>query len=110
MVTASLAVNAGRPDVGEETMWVSLVAFGRATEPLLRHVRGDLLAAMGPLHRTKYTGRDGVEREGWSLTINALMSARTVRPPGGRKRAEAQRPSAAVSGGADAEFNDEIPF
>ena len=28
MVTVSLAVNAGRPDAGDETVWVSLVAFG----------------------------------------------------------------------------------
>ncbi len=84
MVTASLAVSAGRPDADEETVWFSLAAFGRTAETLARHAKGDLLAAMGPLHRTRFTGRDGQEREGWSLNVDAIVSARTVRPGGGR--------------------------
>ncbi len=110
MVTASVAINAGRPDVGDATIWLSLAAFGRAAEALARHVKGDLLGAMGRLYHTKFTARDGTEREGWSLTIDQLMSARTVRPHGGRRRAEAQRPSAAASGAADAEFDDVLPI
>ncbi len=110
MVTASVAINAGRPDVGEETMWISVAAFGRGGEALARHVKGDLLGAMGRLYHVRYTTRDGAARQGWSLTVDAIVSARSVRPHGGRKRGEAQRPSAAASGGADAEFNDEIPF
>ena len=110
MVTASLAVDAGRIDVGSSTQWISLAAFGRPADELARHAKGDLLAAMGPLYHTKFTARDGTEREGWSLTVDALMSTRTVRPGGGRKRGAAQRPSAAASGGAADEPNDEIPF
>ena len=110
MVTASVAVSAGRPDAGEETVWFSLAAFGRAAEALARHVKGDLLAAMGPLYRSRFTGRDGTEREGWSLTVEAIVSARTVRPSGGRKRAgtaKAAPASAPVGNGAP--FNDPIP-
>ncbi len=88
MVTASLAVSAGRPDADQETQWFNLIAFGRAAEALARHAKGDLLAAMGPLHRTRFTGRDGQEREGWSLTAESIVSARTVRPGSGRKHAE----------------------
>ena len=109
MVTASLAVNAGRPDVGPETVWVSLAAFGRAAEALARHAKGELIAVMGPLHLNRYTARDGTERQGWSLTVDSLMSARAVRPGGG-KRGAAQRPSAAASGAADAEFDDVLPI
>ncbi len=110
MVTASLAVSAGRPDADEETVWFSLAAFGRAAETLARHAKGDLLAAMGPLHRTRFTGRDGQERQGWSLTVESVVSGRTVRPGGGRKRAEAAKPApAGASAGNGAPFNDPIP-
>ncbi len=110
MVTVSLAVSAGRPDADEETVWFSLAAFGRAAETLARHAKGDLLAAMGPLHRTRFTGRDGQERQAWSLTAESIVSARTVRPGGGRKRAEAARPApAGASAGNGAPFNDPIP-
>ncbi len=106
MVTVSLAVSAGRPDADEETVWFSLAAFGRAAETLARHAKGDLIAAMGPLHRTRFTGRDGQEREGWSLTVESIVSARTVRPSGGRKRAETVK---AAPPGAGA-FDDPIPW
>ncbi len=108
MVTVSLAVSAGRPDADEETVWFSLAAFGRTAETLARHAKGDLLAVMGPLHRTRFTRRDGQEREGWSLNVDAIVSARTVRSSGGRKRgvhaASADRPA---DNGAP--FNDPIP-
>ena len=112
MVTTSIAVNAARNSAEQETVWISLAAFGRAAEVLARHQKGDLLATMGPLHRTRFTGRDGTEREGWSLTVEAIMSARTVRPTGGRKRGEAQLPSAPATASPDdgAPLNDDIPF
>ena len=115
MVTAFLAVNAGQADAGEQTVWFSLVAFGRTAELLIRHRKGDLLAAMGPLYRTRFTGRDGENREGWSLTAAAIMSARTVRPAGGRKRAQpadARASTTATTPNPDEkdELDDAIPF
>ena len=110
MMTVSLAVNAARHGAEEETVWISLAAFGRAAEALARHQKGDLLAAMGPLHRTRFTGRDGIEREGWSLTVEAIVSARTVRPAGGRKRTTKQQASAAATASPDDEMNDDIPL
>ena len=110
MVTASLAVSAGRPDADEETVWISLAAFGRAAETVARHVKGDLVAAMGPLYRTRFTGRDGQDRQGWSLTVESVVSARTVRPSGGRKRAEAAKPAPAGTSADDGvPFDDQIP-
>ncbi len=110
MVTASLAVSAGRPDADQETQWFNLVAFGRAGEDLMRHQKGDLVACMGALTKNRYTARDGREREGWSLTVEAIVSSRTVRPSGGRKRAEtAKAAPAGASAGNGAPFNDPIP-
>ncbi len=110
MVTASLAVSAGRPDADQETQWFNLVAFGRAGEDLMRHQKGDLVACMGALTKNRYTARDGQERESWSLNVESIVSARTVRPGGGRKRAETA-PAAPAGASADAgrPFNDPIP-
>ncbi len=107
MATASLAVNVARASADEDTAWFSLAAFGKTGEALLRHQKGDLLAAMGPLTRRKYTDRNSVDREGWSLTCEQIVSARTVRPGGARKKKDTtddQHPA------VDPTLDDEIPF
>ncbi len=101
MVTASLAMNVARANADEDTAWFSLAAFGKTSETLLRHQKGDLLAAMGPLTRRAYTDRNGVDREGWALTCEQIVSARTVRPGGARKRKDTAD---------DPTLDDEIPF
>jgi len=81
MATATMAVNVARPGSdSEDTEWVSLVAFGATGDTLLRHQKGDLVAVMGQLTRSRFTGRDGQERSGWSLTAESIVSARTTRP------------------------------
>ena len=110
MVTTTVAVNAARHGADADTAWFGLVAFGRTAEDLARHVKGDLIGCMGDLYRNRYTARDGQAREGWSLTIQAIVSARSVRPGGGRKRAEAAKHApAGASAGNGAPFNDPIP-
>ena len=112
--TASLAVNVARPGDDDDTEWFDLAAFGRQADELMRHAKGELVAVMGSLTRRRYTGRDGNERESWSLTVESILSARTVRPGGGRKRTsntdqptDAQPASAAPGAG---DFDDDIPF
>ena len=111
MVTVSLAVNAGRADVGEETQWFNLVAFGRAAKDMMRHAKGDLVACMGAVTKSRYTARDGQERESWSLNVDAIVSARTVRPSGGRtsRRREVSIAPAGATPDDAAPFNDPIP-
>ncbi len=111
MVTVSLAVNAGRPDVGEETQWFNLVAFGRAAKDMMRHAKGDLIACMGALTKNRYTAHDGQERESWSLNVESIVSARTVRPGGGRtsRRRDVSIAPAGASADNGAPFNDPIP-
>ncbi len=91
MATASLAVNVARYDEDEDTLWVSVAVFGTSADVLLRHVKGDLVAVMGQLTRRRYADRNGEEKEGWSLTVDAIVSARTVRAGGGRRRAESKQ-------------------
>ena len=109
MVTVSLAVNVARPDADADTEWFSLVAFGRAAKDMMRHAKGDLIACMGIVTKNRYTARDGQERESWSLNVDAIVSARTVRPSGGRKRTGATPTPADTPAGNGTPFNDPIP-
>ena len=114
MATVSLAVDVGRNGADDDTEWFGLVGFGKVAETLGRHRKGDLLSPMGQLARRRYTDRDGQAREAWSLTTEAIVSARTVRRGAGRKRtgkSEIGKVRAkAAPASADAPFNDDIPF
>jgi single-strand DNA-binding protein len=60
------------------------------------------------LTRTSFTGRDGARRQGWSITAVAIVSARTVRPSGGKQKQSLDEASSA--GGPASDLDDEIPF
>ncbi len=78
MVTGAIVVDLGRD--GEMPEWFSLAAFGTAGEALARHAKGDMIAVSGKLTKSVWTGKDGVERSGFSVLVDTLASARTVRP------------------------------
>jgi len=109
MVTVSLAVNCARHGEDESTEWFSVAAFGKTGEALARHAKGELVAIMGVLTRTSFTGRDGQQRQGWSITADAILSARTARPSGGKRREQTEAP-ADSKGASSPEPDDEIPF
>jgi len=105
MATVSIAVDTGQ-EPGTETLWVNVLCFGALAETLQRHRQGDMIATMGKLTRSRYTGQDGQERESWSLLADGLHSSRTVRPAG-RKAQDASgggggQAREARSGAADA--------
>ena len=89
MASASVAVDVSPRD-NEATLWVRVVAFGRLAEQLAKHVKGDTIAASGRLELSRWTAADGTERESWNLIADALVSARTVRPGGGKRRQQAR--------------------
>jgi single-strand DNA-binding protein len=105
MATASLAVDVRRADGPDDIEWISLVAFGKVAEELARHSRGDGLAAMGLMTRSRFTGRVGEERAGWSLAVDAIVSARTVRS--GAKRQQTARPDARPKSNGTAHLADD---
>ena len=93
MATASLAVDV--PDRSREaeegateTLWFSIVAFGRSAEDLARHAKGDPVSVSGRLQFSQYTTRDGETREQWQILADALVSARSVRPGSGRRKGD----------------------
>lgn len=82
--TATLAVDLG--DDGESPpQWFGVVAFGRTAEMLCRHTKGDLLSVSGRLKLNRWNGAGGAEREQLQVIADAVVSARTVRPGGGRR-------------------------
>lgn len=85
MAVASLAVAVG-DDADAPPLWLGLVAFDRVAEDLLRHDKGELLSASGRLQRRNWTAQDGTEHEQLQIVVDVIVSARTVRPSGGRKR------------------------
>jgi single-strand DNA-binding protein len=91
MVTALICVDVARPGEGKDTEWVNIAAFAAVAARLAQHKRGDLVAVMGRLCRTRFTDRNGQERTSWGLTAAAIVSARTARPD----RRSASQPSRA---------------
>ena len=93
MATASLAVSVpdrsqGTDEGAEETLWLRVTAFGRVAESLAGHSKGDPVSVSGRLQFSRFQSRDGEEREQWQIVADALVSARTVRPRGGRRKGE----------------------
>ncbi len=78
MVTGAIVVDLGRD--GEMPEWFSLAASGTAGEALARHGKGEMIAVSGRLTKSSWTGQDGAERSGFSVLVDTIASARTVRP------------------------------
>jgi single-strand DNA-binding protein len=113
MTVVSIAQDVSPRD-GEATLWVRLVAFGTLAEALANHAKGDALSAMGRLELSKWRGKDGTERESWRLVAGHLISARTVRPRGGKTASNTRRPSEPhhkpMASGEPLPLDDKIPF
>mgnify|MGYP001773615112 CR=1 FL=1 len=117
MALASVAVDVTgqRTEDGDsETLWVSLMAFGNQVDALLKARKGEMVAAIGKLTRSHYTGKDGSERESWTLLAESVITAKTARPGGGRQRPngdDRQRDQAPTQRQPPAhDFHDSIPF
>ena len=99
MVTGSMVVDLGRGE--EQPEWFSLVAFGTIGEALALHSKSDMVAVSGKLTKASWKSKDGTERCGFSVLVDSLASARTVRP--GSKAPKARREHAE-------EFDDALAF
>ena len=92
MTTGRLAVDVAvreGGETGEATLWLDLLAFGRVAEDLSRHTKGDLVSVAGPLRLSRFKHREsGEDREHWQVVLDSLVSARSVRPGGGRRKGQ----------------------
>lgn len=102
MARTTLAVDAsGFRAEEQETLWITLFAFGKQADLLEKVQKGEMVSAFGRMSRSHFTGKEGEQRESWSLAADSLVTARSARPPG---RKAAPRSSAGV------DFDDEISF
>lgn len=88
MAVASIAADPG--DDGDAPLWFGVVAFGALADQFLRHGKGDPVSAIGRVQRRAWRGSDGEERVELQIIAEAIVSARTVRPGGGRKREQGE--------------------
>ncbi len=103
MVSGSVAVKIQTRD-NEETLWLGLLAFGKQAESLLRHKSGDMVSASGRVQLNRWE-KNGEQREQWQLVADSLVSARTVRPGGGKRKQQAQQPDFQAPAGFDDPLN-----
>ena len=78
----------GAGETGEETLWLSVLAFGRVAEDLARHAKGEPVSVNGRVRLERYQSRDGEERETWQVLADSVVSSRSVRPRGGGSKRE----------------------
>lgn len=92
MAVASIAVTVDSrgEEQEQETEWLGLVAFGTMAESLLKHKRGDMVSAGGRVQINTWTTGNGEQRRQFQIVADSLVSARTVRPGGGRKAKQGQ--------------------
>ncbi len=107
MVTASIATSIGEQD--DPPLWIGVVAFGRVAEDLERHSKGDLISVSGRVQMSRWTSSAGEKREQMQIVADSVVSSRTVRPSGGRPRADEERQDRRAQG-SQRELDDEIPF
>jgi single-stranded DNA-binding protein len=67
------------------TILVSAIAFSALAEQLLSHHQGDAVAVAGRAKLREWTGQDGAQHHGLSVTVEQLTSAAAAR------RADAER-------------------
>lgn len=103
MTVASIAV--AIEDHDSPPLWVGIVAFGHAAEFLARHQKGDMVSAAGRVQRSSWTTAGGEKREQLQIVADSVISARTVRPSGGRRQSNEPRQSEP----RQREFDDELP-
>ena len=117
MTVASCAVNLEcRGSDEPETEWIGLCAFGKQAEALAALPDNSMISAIGRIQINKWTGANGEERRGLQMIVDQIVTAKSVRPGGSRKKASGKadhKPGPteyAVAGGAAGDFNDEVPF
>lgn len=83
--TASLAVQLDESE-GSAATWIGVRAFGRDADVLVKHNKGDCISVSGRFQLSRWRGNDGEEREQFQIVADSIVSAKSVRPGGGRRK------------------------
>ena len=89
----------------QETLWVSVMAFGKQAETLAIHQKGEMAAFTGRLTQSRWKDKaTGEDRTGFTLVADSIVSTRTVRPS--RKKPDQPQQSQPET----EFFDDPMPF
>ncbi len=105
MAAASIAVDLSDRNGESKTEWVGVVAFGRVAETLLRHSKGDLVSVAGRVQLNSFDTKGGESRRELQIIADAVISAKSVRPGGTKKK-----PLGASNASSKVGLNDDLPF
>lgn len=104
--TGRLAVSSDDPD--GPTLWIKVVAFGRAGRDLAAHRRGDPVSIAGRLQLQEWTGRDGEARQTLECKADAMIGPRNA-PPAPKPKAQPQ-PAPLLANADRLLDDDDLPF
>ncbi|HBC9721332.1 TPA: single-stranded DNA-binding protein [Escherichia coli] len=111
MTLARMAVSLPCSQVqdGQATLWLSVLAFGKQADQLAGHEKGNVISVSGVMQVSQWTGQDGGTRQGYQIIADSVISAKTVRPGGSRRKTTGTQGNQPPAGGDDP-YGDDIPF
>ncbi|EFE5821885.1 single-stranded DNA-binding protein [Escherichia coli] len=111
MTLARMAVSlpCSQAQDGQATLWLSVIAFGKQADQLAGHEKGNIISVSGVMQVSQWTGQDGETRQGYQVIADSVISAKTVRPGGSRRKTTGTQGNQPPAGGDDP-YGDDIPF
>lgn len=111
MTLARMAVSlpCSQAQDGQATLWLSVLAFGKQADQLAGHEKGNVISVSGVMQVSQWTGQDGETRQGYQVIADSVISAKTVRPGGSRRKTTGTQGNQPPAGGDDP-YSDDIPF
>ncbi|CSS28830.1 single-stranded DNA-binding protein [Escherichia coli] len=111
MTLARMAVSlpCSQAQDGQATLWLSVLAFGKQADQLAGHEKGNVISVSGVMQVSQWTGQDGGTRQGYQIIADSVISAKTVRPGGSRRKTTGTQGNQPPAGGDDP-YGDDIPF
>ncbi|CAD5861793.1 putative prophage single stranded DNA-binding protein [Escherichia coli] len=111
MTLARMAVSlpCSQAQDGQATLWLSVLAFGKQADQLAGHEKGNVISVSGTMQVSQWTGQNGETRQGYQLIADSVISAKTARPGGNRRRTTGTQGNQPPAGGDDP-YGDDIPF
>ncbi|HBC3034019.1 TPA: single-stranded DNA-binding protein [Escherichia coli O146] len=111
MTLARMAVSlpCSQAQDGQATLWLPVLAFGKQADQLAGHEKGNVISVSGTMQISQWTGQNGETRQGYQVIADSVISAKTVRPGGSRRKTTGTQGNQPPAGGDDP-YGDDIPF
>lgn len=105
----ALSLPCSQAQDGQATLWLSVLAFGKQADQLAGHEKGNVISVSGTMQVSQWTGQNGETRQGYQVIADSVISAKTVRPGGSRRKTTGTQGNQPPAGGDDP-YGDDIPF